>query len=69
MNKVTKKIKKTQEKIAALYEEIDKLQEECKHETAIRFARSDTGNYSKADDRYWYDCSCPVCLKIWTEDQ
>jgi len=45
------------------------LQEDCEHRGAVRVPKSDTGNWDKADDRYWYECKCPTCDKEWTEDQ
>lgn len=45
------------------------LQLGCMHEDHSRVARSDTGNWCRSDDRYWYDCSCTLCGKTWTEDQ
>ena len=69
----------TQVKIKLEYEEltelqlecqqkIDALRERCTHPNATRKARSDTGNWCKADDDYWKDCSCPDCGERWVED-
>jgi len=72
--------KKKQEEIAARYislsdklkelaTKIAALQETCKHPYMTKVARSDTGNYCKADDRYWYDMHCPDCKRNWSEPQ
>lgn len=45
------------------------LQNECKHPMAEKINRGDTGNYDRSQDRYWRDCNCPDCGKLWTEDQ
>lgn len=49
--------------------QIIELQTQCKHSFATKVAKSDTGNWCKADDRYWYEFDCPDCGKRWTEDQ
>lgn len=41
----------------------------CEHPFATRVNKSDTGNWCKADDRYWVECACPDCGKRWAEDQ
>ena len=69
-----------QERICALRERLELqrktiddhlkyLQQECSHLRAVSVPRADTGNYCKADDRYWYEHSCPDCGKKWTTDQ
>lgn len=45
------------------------LQYHCKHPDVKKVNKSDTGNWSKADDVYWTECKCPDCGKYWTEDQ
>lgn len=47
---------------------LKELQEECKHPMAERTNRADTGNYDSSQDRYWRDCKCPDCGKVWFED-
>lgn len=57
-------------RLKALNLEVHTLQDRvCKHPAAKREARSNTGNWCKQDDCYWYDCSCPDCGKLWMEDQ
>lgn len=41
----------------------------CSHPNATKEYKADTGNYSKSDDRYWIDYSCPDCGKHWSKDQ
>lgn len=55
-----------QAKISAL---IADIRNECKHPAATRDPKSDTGNWDRSQDSYWYDCKCPDCGKFWSEDQ
>lgn len=66
-----------QEQIRQLREDLDaridkldearrQLQLVCLHIGATQAPRSDTGNWCKSDDRYWYECSCPDCGLWWT---
>lgn len=45
------------------------LQQQCTHPVVTRIPKSDTGNYDRSQDRYWYDCRCVDCDKRWLEDQ
>lgn len=56
-------------KQAEITKEILALQHSCSHINTTKVAKSDTGNYCKADDAYWYECKCRICGKYWTEDQ
>ncbi|QBQ74740.1 hypothetical protein BcepSauron_360 [Burkholderia phage BcepSauron] len=58
-----------QRSLARLSEKLKLLRDACPHLNVQKKARSDTGNWSRSDDRYWYDCTCPACGKHWTEDQ
>ena len=49
--------------------ELKELRAACPHDGARKEARSDTGNWCRADDRYWHDCECPHCGLRWTEEQ
>lgn len=62
-------IEKIDKAVADLLEKKKNIQEKCPHTSAIKTANSDTGNWCRGDDRYWYDCYCPRCDKRWTEDQ
>lgn len=64
-----KRVKVLQEQIAKRVAEIRHLQANCEHPHATKIAKSDTGNYDKSDDSYWYKCKCPDCLQEWIEDQ
>lgn len=44
------------------------LKDTCPHNNVKRVARSDTGNWCRADDAYWTDASCEVCGNFWKED-
>lgn len=71
--KIQKKIVKTKEKlhikIAQLEQKLFELRKECTHPRAAKKGNSNTGNWCKGDDRYWYDFTCPDCGARWTEDQ
>jgi hypothetical protein len=56
-------------KIDSLYEELREIQDKCKHLNHSKVPNCNDGNYDPSRDRYWYDCHCYVCDKIWTEDQ
>ena len=55
-----------EEQIEGLYTKLKELQKECRHRKVIKEAHSDTGNWCKADDSYWYTFDCPECGKHWT---
>ena len=66
--KTINQIKKYEAEIDIIEAKIKRLQDRCKHKNVNRTPRSDTGNYLDPD-RYWYDCHCVDCNKIWQEDQ
>ena len=47
------------------HEAVKYIQDNCQHASAIKTPGSDTGNWCKADDRYWNDYKCPECNKQW----
>lgn len=55
--------------IFVLQTKLVRLQASCKHPAVTKEPGADTGNYDPGMDRYWYDCKCPDCGKIWTEPQ
>lgn len=67
--KTLDKVLKLKTKMSKLVDEIIVIQDNCTHDNVVKIARSDTGNYCKADDYYWYDCKCQDCLYTWAEDQ
>jgi hypothetical protein len=56
-----------QQTIAECYAKITDIQSECEHPTThlYREAKSDTGNWCRDDDRYWYKFECKLCGKRW----
>jgi hypothetical protein len=56
-------------KIRTLSQALAELQDNCPHFRRTREARSDTGNYDRSLDRYWWRCRCPDCDKVWDEEQ
>lgn len=49
--------------------QLDVLRSNCPHTNHQRTYMADTGNYDRSLDRYWVQCCCPHCGRIWTEDQ
>lgn len=49
--------------------DVFEFQENCPHTFVKVKAESDTGNWCKSDDSYWYSIECKCCSKHWTEDQ
>ena len=68
-SKILQKRLKFEEKLKEAYVNIRDLKNECTHPRTFKAANSNTGNWSKSDDYYWYDCSCPDCGYNWTETQ
>lgn len=64
-----KRIDKLRREISTREAQILAIQEQCKHIGATYTAKSDTGNWDRNSDRYWYKCYCGECGKSWTEDQ
>lgn len=58
-----------EQKIKKYTDALKELQGNCAHFSAEKTAKSDTGNWCKQDDSYWYECFCPECGKRWVEDQ
>lgn len=44
------------------------FQEKCEHPYLIIKPDSDTGNYSRSEDSYWYECRCKLCNDSWRVD-
>lgn len=64
------------DRVKAHLKEIDKhygmiktLQKNCKHKHVEKIPKSDTGNWDKSQDEYWYEITCFDCDKYWTEPQ
>jgi len=45
------------------------FREKCEHKYVKIESHSDTGNWCKSDDSYWYSIECKCCDKRWREDQ
>jgi hypothetical protein len=63
------KAERIKREIRELEDEFCAHQSKCKRKRATRIANSDTGNWCQSDDHYWWEYSCPTCLKRWDEDQ
>jgi transposase-like protein len=61
--------KQLEAKIAGLNQQLKALQTTCPHTNATKTPKSDTGNWCKADDAYWYEYKCPDCGRFWTTPQ
>ena len=57
-------------KIDELYAQIKSIQTKCSHpaECVEKIAKCADGDYYNKD-YYYYDCTCKLCHKKWTEDQ
>lgn len=64
------KIIELRQEIADRLAIIDRIQEACSHppDCVESKGNSSTGNWSKADDRYWTEYHCTLCDKNWTDD-
>ncbi len=62
-------IKMLKEQIRELHTAIELLQTNCKHPDLEKVAKSNTGNWCKQDDYYWFEFYCPTCTKRWTTPQ
>jgi len=54
-----------QSQLTRLYNAVTKLQTDCTHPNAVETPKSDTGNWCRGDDSYWYEYECPDCHKRW----
>lgn len=43
------------------------LQESCSHPNLVSKGHSDTGNWDRSQDSFWYQHNCPDCEKAWVE--
>lgn len=59
-------LKETQAKACL---DVFKFREQCEHEYVKIKACSDTGNYDRSQDSYWYEIECKCCEDRWNEDQ
>lgn len=62
---IKKLIERRRLQIKSRMQEIKELQEQCPHFGLTEVPGGDTGNWCKADDKYWYDYKCPNCGKSW----
>lgn len=49
--------------------DIFRFRENCTHDYVKIKACSDTGNYDRSQDSYWYEIECKCCEKRWSEEQ
>lgn len=45
------------------------FKQKCEHTYVTVQPKSDTGNWCKSDDSYWYVITCKCCEECWHEDQ
>lgn len=67
MTAIQRKRTQLERRLAAVQSDLAMLKASCPHEAVKRTAKSDTGNWCAADDRYWTACECLDCGKHWTE--
>ena len=66
---IKREMQRIVKEIEVLEVEENSIQETCQHPDVEKIPKGNTGNWSPDDDKYWYNCKCPDCLKWWTEDQ
>lgn len=68
---MNEQIKKLQNDIERLYEEISRLQSQCPHLNAKKIPKSDADDWDAPGKgvHYWYECKCQDCNKYWEEPQ
>lgn len=64
-----KEFLKIQENLARALDAQLSFQENCTHDFVTIEAKSDTGNYDRSQDCYWFSIECKCCNKRWNEDQ
>jgi hypothetical protein len=57
-------VKRLRRKIECFEDDIEDIQNKCKHSFVEKTYRGNTGNY----DRYWTEFYCPLCDKSWVEE-
>jgi hypothetical protein len=67
--KIRNAVKRLEDKITKLYNDIKDIRETCPHEHLQGKFGANTGNWCSSDDSYWVDFVCQDCGKRWTEDQ
>ena len=55
-------------KIQDCWDQISIIQKRCQHEDPIVVQKGDTGNYCRADDRFWKEYTCRTCGFMWSRD-
>lgn len=53
----------------SIYKKMQDLQDTCSHNHMTVSAHSDTGNYCRSDDSYWFEGTCRACGKTFSYDQ
>ena len=66
---MTHRYKTICKKIDYWQDRLSEFQENCQHTNVVKTPKSDTGNWDKYSDSYWYEFKCPDCGKFWREDQ
>lgn len=69
MNNIKEQISAIRKTIRNEYDKIQQLQSICDHTGVLFKYSADTGNWYKADDKYWIEWRCPICDKRWDTDQ
>lgn len=66
---VNDKMEELRKQSAEIYNKMQQLQENCSHKHMTVSAYSDTGNYCRSDDSFWYEGTCRACGQTFREDQ
>lgn len=67
MNAIQKRRTQIERRLTTAQNDLAVLRMQCPHANVKRTPRSDTGNWSPSDDRYWDACECLDCGKHWTD--
>ncbi|ELL7856502.1 hypothetical protein ENKO_114 [Klebsiella phage fENko-Kae01] len=66
---INDRVQELKKQAAAIYQKLEKITDNCNHNHMTIKAYSDTGNYCRSDDSYWYEAKCRACGKTWNVDQ
>lgn len=61
-------LQKIKDKIKYWYNELEKLQDNCKHIGAKEFQKSNTDEYGCDSPGYYIEFKCSKCDKFWMEN-
>lgn len=66
---INDKMAELKKQSAAIYAQMQQLRDNCNHNHMTVSAHSDTGNYCRSDDSYWYEGTCRACGEHFSYEQ